>query len=402
MPDSAYPRSAVVALATFVFVAFGVQLYSMSVMLTEEAAGGVFSISVLSAAFGGSVVIAGLLAPRVGRWADDHSVRGLMVVGSILGTSALLIVASTSSSAIVVAAFWLLLGPAQSMTLYEPAYVAVGIWVGSHHRNKAIALLSLIGGFAGPVFLPLSGFSVGAIGWRPTLVWLSLLLLATGLVVSVFFLPREKPIMHRTAPPPKVKWSRFLHDRRLTFVTIAVVLLFAAMNSMLFHRVAVFEEQGFDVGYVALLAGVSGLFTFPGRFFAPRMSDLLKPTTLFTLSSIGLVGSMVLAIIGTPAWVMVAHFLFFGIFFGFSLPMRAVIMNDWYAGHDYGSVMGKQWALAAIGGGLAPWIVGAARDATGSYTLPLVAITLAVALAAIANAISASYDSASSRSASEA
>ncbi len=393
MSDSAYPRSSVAALATFVFVAFGVQLYSMSVMLTEEAAGGVFSISVLSAAFGGSVVIAGLLAPRVGRWADDHSVRGLMAVGSILGATALLIVASTSSSAVVVAAFWLLLGPAQAMTLYEPALVAVGIWVGSHHRNKAIALLLLIGGFAGPVFLPLSGLSVEAIGWRPTLVWLSVLLLATGIVVSLFLVPNVKPITHRTEPLPRVKWSRFLHDRRLTFVTLAVVLLFAAMSSMLFHRVAVFEEQGFDVGYVALLAGISGLLTFPGRFFAPRMSDYLKPTTLFTLSSIGLVGSMVLAIIGSPAWVMIAHFVFFGIFFGFSLPMRAVIMNDWYAGHDYGSVMGKQWAIAAIGGGLAPWLVGVTRDATGSYTLPLVFITIAVALAGVANALSASHHS---------
>jgi cyanate permease len=211
----------------------------------------------------------------------------------------------------------------------------------------------------------------------------------TGLVVSLFLVPKEKPKAHRTAPLPKVKWSRFLHDRRLTFVTISVVLLFASMNSMLFHRVAVFEEQGFDVAYVALLAGISGLFTFPGRFFAPRLSGYLKPTTLFTLSSVGLVGSMVLAIIGTPGWVMVGHFLFFGIFFGFTLPLRAVIMNDWYAGHDYGSVMGKQWAVAAIAGGLAPWMVGAVRDATGSYTLPLVAITVAVALAAIANILSA-------------
>jgi MFS family permease len=390
MPDTPYPRSAVAALASFVFVAFGVQLYSISVLLTEEAAGGVFSISVLSAAFGGSVVIAGLLAPRIGRWADDHSVRGLMLVGSALGASAMVILASTDSSAVVVAAFWLLLGPAQAMTLYEPAYVAVGLWVGSFHRNKAIALLSLIGGFAGPVFLPLSGLSVEALGWRPTAVWLGCLLLVTGVVVSLFLIPKEKPGTHRTEPLPKVKWSRFAHDRRLTFVTIAVVLMFAAMNSMLFHRVAVFEEHGFEVGYVALLAGISGLFTFPGRFFAPRMSDHIKPTTLFTLSSMGLVASMVLAIVGTPTWVMVAHFVFFGIFFGFTLPLRAVIMNDWYAGHDYGSVMGKQWAVAAIAGGMAPWMVGAARDATGSYTVPLVAISVAIALSAVANALSAS------------
>lgn len=366
----------------------------MSVLLTEEAAGGTFSIAALSAAFGGSVVIAGLLAPRVGRWADDHSVRELMVVGSVLAPAAMTIMAWTSSSLVVVAAFWLLLGPAQAMTLYEPALVAVGLWVGKYHRNKAIALLILIGGFAGPVFLPITGFSVERLGWRPTALWLGGLLLVTGLVVSVFLLPKGKPIAERTAPLPKVQWSRFLHDRRLAFVTVSVVLLFASMNSMLFHRVAVFEEHGFEVGYVALLAGISGLFTFPGRFFAPRMSSRMKPTTVFTLSSVGLVGAMLLAIMGTPALVMVGHFVFYGIFFGFTLPLRAVIMNDWYAGHDYGSVMGKQWAIAAVAGGMAPWIVGAIHDATGSYALPLSAITLAVALSAAANALSASHHSA--------
>jgi hypothetical protein len=127
------------------------------------------------------------------------------------------------------------------------------------------------------------------------------------------------------------------------------------------------------------------------------LSDVLKPTTLFTLSSVGLVGSMVLAIVGTPGWVMVGHFLFFGIFFGITVPLRAVIMNDWYAGHGYGSVMGKQWAVAAIAGGIAPWLIGAARDATGSYSWPLVAITVAIALAGVANAISASYHTASGR-----
>lgn len=395
MPDSPYPRSAIAALATFVFVAFGVQLYSVSVLLTEEAAGGVFSIAALSAGFGGSVVIAGLLAPRVGRWADDHSVRELMVAGAALGATAMLILAWTDSTVVVIAAFWLLLGPAQAMTLYEPAFVAVGLWVGDYHRNKAIALLVLIGGFAGPVFLPLAGFSVEEIGWRPTAVWLGCLLLLVGVFVSVFLLPKEKPIMSRIEPLPKVEWSRFVADRKLTFVTVAMVLSFASMNSMLFHRVAVFEEHGFDVGYVALLAGVSGLFTFPGRFFAPRLSRYLKPTTLFTVSSVGLVGAMLLAIVGTPAVVMVGHFLFFGIFFGVTIPLRAVIMNDWYSGHDFGSVMGKQWAVAAVAGGLAPWAVGAARDATGSYMWPLVAITVAVALSAVANELSAAHHASS-------
>lgn len=389
MPDR-YPRAAVVAIAAFVFIAFGVELYAMSVLLTENAAGGEFSISLLSLAFGGSVVIAGVLAPRVGRWADHHAVRGLMILGAVLAFLALTIVSLADSGWVVVTAFWLLLGPAQAMTLYEPAFVAVGLWVGVNKRNHAIALLIVIGGLAGPVFLPLTGYAVEHFGWRQTTFAYGAAMLIAGLVVSIVFLPRDKPSTHRPQQPPPVKWRRFIEDRRLGFQTVAAVLLFASVNSMIFHRVAIFEEQGFDVALVAVLAGISGVLTFPGRYLTPRLAHRIAATTILTWTVVGLIGALALAIVGAPQVVMVAHFVFFGIFFGFSLPLRPVIMNDWFAGEDFGSVMGKQWSAAAIAGGVAPTLIGVGRDALGSYLWPLVALTVAVALAAVFNELSVS------------
>jgi predicted MFS family arabinose efflux permease len=389
MSPDRYPRLAVVALATFVFVAFGVELYAMSVLLTKEAAGGDFSIGLLSAGFGGSGIVAGLLAPRVGRWADHHSVRGIMAVGAVLAFAGMTSLAMATEPWMVLVAFWTLLGPAQAMTLYEPAFVAVSLWVGSNVRNKAFALLTLIGGVAGPIFLPITGLAVKEFGWRPTVLGLGASVLVTGLVVTVFLYPKEKPSTDRRAGVPQVSFAQFFRDRRLGTITVSVVLMFASMGTMLFHRVAVFEEQGFDVGFVAALAGVSGLMTFPGRYLAPLIAHRIKPTTVFDVSVIGLVGSMGLAIVGSPAAVMVAHFVFFGLFFGFSLPMRAVIMNDWYSGPGFGSVMGKQWSIAAVVGGLTPWAIGAARDALGSYTIPLIVLTIAVALAGVFNELAA-------------
>lgn len=383
-PDH-YPRGSVVALATFVFVAFGVELYALSVLLTEEAAGGEFSIGLLSAGFGGAGVVAGLLAPRVGRWSDHHSVRGLMALGAVFGFAAMTLFSVTTSAVVVLIAFWFLLGPAQAMTLYEPAYVAVSLWVGEDVRNRAIALLSVIGGIAGPVFLPIAGWSVETYGWRPTAAGLGVAVLVVGLLATLVFYPDVKPSHVDSAPVPHVSWLRFWRDHRLGLITASVVLMFASMNSMLFHRVAVFEEQGFDIEFVALLAGVSGLLTFPGRHFAPRIAEQLAPTTVYNAAIVGLVGSMLLAIVGSPMLVMVAHFVFFGLFFGFALPLRAVIMNGWYSGIDFGSVMGKQWAVAAVVGGVTPWLVGATRDALGSYTVPLVALTIAVAASGVFN-----------------
>jgi MFS family permease len=270
-------------MSLFVMVAFGVTLYAMSVLLTEDAAGGEFSISLLSAGFGGSAVIAGLLAPRIGAHADEHSIRGLTLLGGVMGAAAMFLFAAAQSPWVVLIAFWLLLGPAAGMALYEPAYVAVGHWVSGNNRNKAIALLSLVAGLAGPLFVPATGFLLDGFGWRPTAAILGAVFLITSIGASLVY-PRHKPGEHRDHTLDRVRWSRFLRDHRLAYLTAAIVLTFAAMNSLIFHRVAVFEEQGFDVATVALLAGLSGLLTFPGRYLMPRASERVEATTLFTVA----------------------------------------------------------------------------------------------------------------------
>lgn len=386
-------------MSLFVMVAFGVTLYAMSVLLTERAAGGEFSISLLSAAFGGSAVIAGLLAPRIGRYADDHSVRGLTIAGGALGAAAMLLFAVAQTPWLVLVAFWFLLGPAAGMTLYEPAYVAMGQWVVDGHRNKAIGLLSLIAGLAGPVFVPATGAFLEAFGWRVTAAALGGVFFVSGLAASTLY-PRHKPGEHRDYTLDRIRWARFFGDRRLLYLTLAVILTFAAMNSIIFHRVAVFEEQGFDVALVAILAGISGLLTFPGRYLMPRMAERIAGTTLFTIACAGIVVSMVLAVVGSSAVAMVGFFVLYGIFFGILLPTRAVIMNGWYSGEDYGAIMGKQWAAAAVVGGLTPWLVGVMRDVLGGYTVPLIVLTAMVAAAAVFNMAaarrSAAYPSPSS------
>jgi sugar phosphate permease len=97
------------------------------------------------------------------------------------------------------------------------------------------------------------------------------------------------------------------------------------------------------------------------------------------------VGALGFAILGTTAIAMVAFFALFGVFFGVMLPTRAVIMNGWYAGEDYGAIMGKQWAVAAVVGGITPWLVGALHDSLGGYTVPLILLTAMVIAAAAFN-----------------
>jgi MFS family permease len=93
----------------------------------------------------------------------------------------MLLFAIARSGWVVLVAFWALLGPAAGVALYEPAYVAVGHWVSENNRNKAIALLSLVAGLAGPLFVPATGFLLDRFGWRRT----ALILGAVFLIAAI-------------------------------------------------------------------------------------------------------------------------------------------------------------------------------------------------------------------------
>lgn len=366
-------------LSVVVMVSFGSMFYAYSVLITDEAAGSEFSTSLLSTAYGGFVLIGGLLAVVVGRYVDRHGVRAVLRVGALFGGAGLAGLSVAGTPVQVIAASWLLMGPAGAMLFYEPAFVAVDQWFDGPGRGRAIAILTVIAGLAGPVFVPLTGALVSSIGWRDTARVLALVVVAVGVVGSLAT-PHGSGSRERHATP-RPTLRELLRDPRFVTYTGAVLLFYGALQAVFFHRIAAFEEAGFVVATVAAWAGVSGLLGFPGRWFAPRvragLAHGLQAVFLLVLAA-----SVVLIVAAPATGVMPAHFVFFGLAFGGLLPLRPVIMADWYSGPGFGHVMGTQWSLAAVSGAAAPWLVGLARDAADGYDLPLLVVAGALVVGA--------------------
>jgi hypothetical protein len=168
-----------------VSIAYGALFYGFSVLLTRGAAGGAFSTTVLSTAYGGAVLTAARQRRRPTAWPDRHGVRGIIGLGSVLGGLGLGLFAAATRPWQVLAVWWLLLGPVMAMTFYEPAYVAVG-----RERVRAIATLTFLAGLSGPVFTPVTGLLVEAAGWRSATALLGLALAAVGGAVALLLLGR--------------------------------------------------------------------------------------------------------------------------------------------------------------------------------------------------------------------
>jgi MFS family permease len=382
--ENAWRWSWTVVLGSSVALAYGSIFYAFSVLVTEDAAGAEFSTTTLSTAYGAFVLVSGALAALVGHLADRVGVRPLVAAGMTAGAAgmALLGRADAPWHTILVAA--VLLGPAGALTFYETAFIALDRWFGVSHRARALAAVTFLGGIAGPIFLPVTGFLVDRLGWRGTTLVLASVL-ASGSLVTALALPKRSETRRHDAPAPAVR--HLAKDRRFVLFTLSTVLVFGAIQTVFFHRVAVFTEAGIPLTTVTAWAAASSLLSLPGRWVAPHLAGRVGARRVYVA---GVLSTGVAAAFGIhpTVWTMAAHFTAFGIAFGALLPIRALVMAGWYSGPAYGRILGTQWTIAAVCGSLTPAAAGWLRDATGSYGWPL-ALTAVIFCGAAAAALAA-------------
>lgn len=276
------------------------------------------------------------------------------------------------------------------MVFYEPAFVAVDQWFGARHRARALATLTVLGGLAGPIFIPLTSWLVDRWQWRTASVILAAIVATVGLTIASFVLPSRPAATRHSATRPGIR-STFQHlrrDSRFVWFTVATFLMFGGLQAVFFHRIAVFEEAGFSVGRVSVWAAVAGLLSFPGRWAAPYLAQRLGGPRINTIVLALTAISVFFMVDGTRTWQLGGHFIMFGVLLGMMLPLRAVIMGGWYSGADFGSIMGAQWTVTAVAGAGGSAAVGALRDGVDGYDLPMTivaALFLGAAAATLAS-----------------
>lgn len=371
-------------LSLTVMTGFGVILYGFSVYATDAAAGGEFSKTALSVAYGGAVFVGGLCAIPVGRFADRHGVRSIVAVGAAMAAAGLIAFALATESWHVIAAWWILIGPAQAMVYYEPAYVAIDQWSEPADRARTLGTITVIGGLAGIIFIPLTARLVEWLGWRPAVVLLGIAMLIVGEATALWALPHRhhQNDMARAAGPNSDRTASLLRDGKFVLYTAALMLILLATQGVIAHRLARFEEAGRSLAIVALWAAIASALSLPGRWIAPRMAERLGPTRLQAVIALVVAASVVLMVDGSSSWHLAGHFLLFGLSFGALLPLRAMVMGAWYSGPTFGRIMGTQWTSVVLVAAMGPVLVGVLRDATGTYLVSFAVLTMLFVLAA--------------------
>jgi len=338
------PWSAVLALGVTQITAWG-SIYYLFPLLMEPLQSAVgASRSVVVGAFTLSLMVSGLLAPVVGRAIDRRGGRMLMAAGSLLAAAALAALGQVTTP-LQLYVVWALLGVAMAGTLYEPAFAVLTRAFVNNHR-RAIAVLTLFGGFASTVFWPLGQALIDAYGWRTTAVTFGALHLVICVPLHLTLLPRGGP---RPAEPPAQAASHSLGDalRMPVFYLLAAAFTLIALvfSAMTIHLLAMIIAKGLTAAQAAALGALVGPMQVAGRLAEMTFGQRVSPATVGVIACGLLPASILLLALSEPS---ASNFLLFALLFGAGngvmTIVRGTIPVEFFGRAHYGAVNG---ALAA-------------------------------------------------------
>jgi MFS family permease len=380
-----YGWTLLVALGVITIVAYGTTQYLFGVLVVPVGRELHWSRAEFSLSYSIALVVSGLLGYPIGRWVDRKGARAVLACGSILAGLSLI-----GLSRVDRLWEWDLLwggglGIAGAMTLYPVTFTVVANWF-HLRRGSAMALLTVLGGLASPIFIPLAGWLVPRVGWRDTLVIFGLMQLCITLPLAVLTVRRHPEDVGlfpdgapsaKAAPTTPLSGTPLRHAMgRLPFWTITLTNCVAQLgSSVLFvHQVAYMIGRGQDSAVAAALAGMVGVVSLPGRYIFNVMSDRFHSQLLLGICQAVLaVGVVLLALARSTGW-LIAYIAVYGAAFGAAGPLTASVRAEHFGRRAYGAISAVQGIPTLAGAALGPVAAGWIYDRSGSYQLAFAAV----------------------------
>src|SRR5215211_1811250 len=252
------PWRAVPVLGLTQILAWGAIYYTPVLMVPLIAAEHGWSTTFTMGGFSLGILVAGLVAPRVGGLVDRYAGHRVMPLGSLLGAAGLAAL-TRADHPLAYLATWMVLGVAMAASLYDPAFATLGRIFGAEAR-RPITLLTLAGAFASTVSWPATHVLVEAVGWHGTYLVYAALLAAIAAPLHAFALPRTRaeleprPVNARAPPAP------VLPPRGGSFLlVVAAFAVYAAVPSgLLANLLAMFERLGLEPAKAVAIGALFG------------------------------------------------------------------------------------------------------------------------------------------------
>lgn len=361
----------VAALAVAQLVSWGSIYYSFSLFVVpmENELG--WSREWLNGALSAGLLAAGLMAYPVGALIDRGHGRAVMSAGSLL--AALLLAAwSRVESPARFYLLWLGLGVALAGTLYEPAFAVLTRRFPDSYRTR-ITALTLVGGFASTVFVPLTQLFIASFGWRDALLLLALTNLALALPVHALLLGEDRvgPSAPARAAATRARDRAALHRALRHPVFWALALCFTAyyanFAALTFHIIPLLAERRMAMSVIVAAIAVIGPAQVLGRIalmaFGRRFSAAVAGRIAFIAFPVS-----VLLLIALPGIIgLFAFAAIYGAANGIITIVRGLAVPELLGREAYGAINGALTLPANVARAVAPFGAALLWTLAGGY-----------------------------------
>src|SRR5688572_1082368 len=331
-------------------VSWGILYYAFTVVVGPMQVGTGWSRTFLNAGLSAGLLMWGLAALPVGMWIQHRGGRGLMSSASALGGAALVLM-GTVTHPVAYQVAWLLLGVSMAGMLYDSAFAVVTAAFGAQFR-KGITLITLVGGFASTVFIPLAQLAVDRLGWQNALLALGLAQMIIGVPLHALGIPQfistatQTDLPHeRTVRQQLTSWwaefRRDIFDARFAGLALWFTAHSAAFTGLIFHLVPVLQEIGVDNATILRAIAIFGPMQVLGRFILTTRGNQFSTLSVgrWAMAGLAIALLIVLALPATMPWLAVFAALF-GMSNGITTIVRGTAIAELFGRDRYAELNG--------------------------------------------------------------
>ncbi len=375
-----HSRVLIAALGCAQIVSWGTTYYAFPLFVLPMAESLGWSLTLLNGAATGGLLVTGLCAYPVGALIDRHGGRYIMAAGSFCA-AVLLALWSTIADPYAFYAIWLGLGACMAAILYEPVFVVLTQHFGPD-AQRAITALTLIAGFAGTVFIPLTETLLGLLPWPRVLLVLAAFNLAICVPIHWWIIPEKRNAHPRLDDSTETNGNaarKLMRERLSNPVFWGLTVWFTAwmgtVSGVMFQIVPYLKSSGVDTATMLIAVALIGPMQVTGRVIMMLFGERMRIVVVGAVTTLMLPAAILILILAPPQLRWLGLFAAgFGIANGISTILRGVAPAEWLGREHFGKLMGAMGAPMMVAAALAPLTTAAIWSKTGDPAMMLWAV----------------------------
>ena len=355
----------IVSLGLMTCTCYGAAFYAYGILIGPIHGDAGWSLTFLGSIFAVSQLIGGFGASLAGRLLDRWGGQlifqfqalasiGLLVASWMENAFAFAVLTSTS------------LGVMGACGFYHISTAIAGR-VGPSSPGKSITVLTAIGAFCSPVYLPVGALLIEAHGWRPTIRIFALVAFAGALQASHFAAGGKSESCNGPSNQALRALRSALANAPIRRMLTAYAFAGFSYSTLLVYQVPIMMDKGLAVGTAASIAGLRGFCQLFGRVGV--IAAIARSEAAYALRVSYLAAAVAsLSLLSGNLWLALIYALLAGASLGASTPLQAINAQQNFNAQDLGLLMGLQQTILAVAGAVGPITAGLTADLTGSQT----------------------------------